>query len=416
MLLTQWLMHALDMFRLMAPYLLFGFLIAGALHVLVPKSWVARHLGGGGLPASVRAALIGTPLPLCSCGVVPFAELLKKQGASKPAITSFLISTPQTGVDSILAAYAILGLPLALWKVMTAAVSGVIGGTVASWVDRTPRAEAVAGPVADGGRSVSAALRYGLGNLLDDVAFWLLVGVMVGGAIAAFVPDGFLSREFLHPSLQIIAVLAVAVPLYVCATGSVPVAAALVLKGMPLGAAVVFLIAGPATNVATLAVFGKVLGKRILAVYLGSIVIVSVVFGLLFQVIFPHAHLAPSLQGAHVHSEPLAEVTWWEWASVMVLGGLMVRVFLRRLVRRFGRTRGSAPAAARGETMRLQVAGMSCAHCRRSVEKALAAIAGVTGVEVSLERAEARVTGEALNADALIDAVRRRGFTASRRP
>ncbi len=276
--LMTWLQASLDLFTLMAPFLLLGFILAGVLHVLVPKEWVARHLGGRGFRASVKAAFVGTPLPLCSCGVIPFAEMLKKQGASRSAITSFLISTPQTGVDSILAAYALLGLPLALWKVLTALVSGIIGGSLVPFLDKSDQREAdcrlngpcgnlptdipvetvsccssnaaamaktdsccssttsapaqtdsycasETAPSSDGDSCCSqpvaktkwgltrSVITYGFGSLVNDIALWLVVGTLVGGAITAFIPDDLLTTTINNNFLQMMLILVIAIPL-----------------------------------------------------------------------------------------------------------------------------------------------------------------------------------------------------------
>ena len=443
--LTNWLMQSLDLFRLMAPYLILGFTLAGILHVLVPKAWVARHLGGRGVWASAKAAIVGTPLPLCSCGVVPFAGLLKRQGASKSAITSFLISTPQTGADSILASYAILGLPLTLWKVLTAFVSGVIGGTVAAWVTRDEPPSVTGGNAEVGApptRRLSfvavtgEALRYGWGMLIRDIALWLVLGTLAGGAIAAFVPQTFLTQEFTNPYLQMLAVLVLAVPLYVCATGSLPIAAALVLKGLPLGAAIVFLIAGPATNVATLAIFSKVLGRRIAAVYLGTIIVTSFLFGAAFQWLFPGASLPSDVVHAHHHEtvsgiSPLEAITS-TLLALLLARGLWVKWRERTKTetgtgtetetetetgtefgsRAIARTRGEGPGGDM-DRIDLNVEGMSCGHCRGTVEQALKAVAGVREVVVSLEEGRATVRGEGVDAESLLRAVRERGFEAT---
>lgn len=418
-----WLTHTLELFLLMAPYLLLGFVLAGILHGIVPQQWVARHLGGRGWWAALKGALIGTPLPLCSCGVIPFAGLLRRQGASKPAIVSFLISTPQTGVDSILAAYAILGLPLALWKVLTAMVSGVIGGILSGLgqppLTAEPPEESDCGSAhgsccAAPGKPISRLREmtvYGLGTLIEDVALWLVIGTFVGGAIAAFVPDNLLTGLFPNPFIQMLAVLVVAVPLYVCATGSVPVAAALVLKGMPLGAAVVFLIAGPATNVATLSVFTKVLGRRTVAVYLGTILVVSIAFGILFQLLFPNLQLPGTLPGGHAHdaASGLATASWWEWSATVLLGLLV----LRALINKVRALRRADSASAGSEEYTLSVVGMNCGHCTGQVEQALKSVPGVAAVSVSLEHARATVRGDAISHDALIAAVAKVGYRAA---
>ncbi len=470
----RWWVQSLDLFRLMAPYLMLGFTLAGILHVIVPKAWVARHLGGSGFRASVKAAVLGTPLPLCSCGVVPFADLLKRRGASRSAITSFLISTPQTGVDSILASYAILGLPLTLWKVLTALVSGVLGGTLAARAGgregpyrealepRQPAEEqllheqplheqllheqplheqplceraryeqsrqpspaaAVPAPavrrrsgVARFAGGVSEALRYGWGLLIKDIALWLLLGTLAGGAIAAFVPETLLTRDFANPYLQMLAVLALSVPLYVCATGSLPVAAALVMKGMPLGAAIVFLVAGPATNVATLAIFTRVLGKRIVVIYLGTIVVASLFFGALFHILFPGAGLPIALGDGHHHAG-LEGVSPLEWGTSLVLLALLVRgLGAKWAERRRERAVRARFQHEKGGTMHqidLEVRGMSCNHCRGSVEQALRGVPGVQEVLVSLEEGRARVSGRGLDESRLLRAVRESGFEAA---
>ncbi len=435
---TDWLIASLDLFRLMAPYLLLGFTLAGILHVVVRKEWVAGHLGGRGFWASVKASLLGTPLPICSCGVVPFADLLKRQGASKSAITSFLISTPQTGVDSILASYAILGLPLALWKVLTAMVSGVLGGTVAGWVDRDERpAEATeadscgdsccASEAAPGVQrrttivtGTQEAISYGWGVLIKDIALWLLIGTLLGGAIATFVPQSFLTRDFSNPYLQMVAVLLVAVPLYVCATGSLPVAAALVLKGMPLGAAIVFLIAGPATNVATLTILGKVLGRKTLAVYLGTILVASYAFGVAFGLVFPGAALPAASAALHHEHGGLGSASWWEWACTLLLLVLVIRGLAIRWQEKTASRRASPGEFAEGEThsmdtIELKVTGMSCGHCRGQVDKALRSVDGVDEVVVSLEESSAQVRGAQVDVAKLVAAIQAKGFEASAR-
>ncbi|MFH1469778.1 MAG: permease [Pseudomonadota bacterium] len=423
--LTSWALNTLDLFRLMAPFLLLGFLLAGLLHVTVPKSWVSKHMGGRGVGAAVRAALVGIPLPLCSCGVIPFADSLKRQGASTTAITSFLIATPQTGVDSILATSAMLGPLVAVWRVLTALVSGVVGGSLAGLVDPAPPEHAAGAHGAAGlpkglRAKLAALLDYGLGMLVEDVAFWLVVGLAAGGAIATFVPDELFASTLGHPVLQWGAVLAVAVPLYVCATGSIPIAAALVAKGLPLGAAVVFLIAGPATNVATLTVFARALGGRVVAVYLGTIVVLSLAFGVAFELLFPGLGLPEAMTHAHQHG-PLAEVRWWEWATGAVLAVAIARALWVRGAARLAAHRRTAtsssplPPSVQGATMdfiELVVTGMTCKHCEASVRKALAAVPGVDLVEVSLEAGRAVVEGEHLDIGALIQAVEAQGYEA----
>lgn len=423
--LASWALETADLFRLMAPYLLLGLLLAGLLHVTVPKAWVTRHMGGSGVGAALKAALVGIPLPLCSCGVIPFADSLKRQGASKSSITSFLIATPQTGVDSILATSAMLGPVVAIWRVITALVSGVIGGTLAGMVDPEepsqvvdPRSDGTGLPVGWRAR-LHELLSYGMGMLLEDIAFWLTVGLAAGGAIAAFVPDDLFTAAISHPALQWGAVLVVAVPLYVCATGSIPIAAALVAKGLPLGAAIVFLIAGPATNVATLTVFTRALGRKVVAVYLGTIVVVSLLFGLAFEWLFPGTGLPMTMSHHHEHGL-LAQVTWWEWASSAVLVVGLARALVIRGRARIAAWR-PAPAPQTCSTkpgdddmdiITLDVTGMTCQHCSGTVEKALSAMEGVRAVDVTLASGRVVVYGHGLDTAALIATVVEKGYEA----
>ena len=422
--LASWAIETADLFRLMAPYLLLGLVLAGLLHVLVPKAWVTKHMGGHGVGAAVKAALVGIPLPLCSCGVIPFADSLKRQGASKSSITSFLIATPQTGVDSIMATTAMLGPVVAFWRVITALVSGVIGGTLAGVVDpekpdHVAAAHGGAGAALPKGWKAKGRelVSYGLGMLMEDIAFWLVVGMAVGGAIAAFVPEDLFTSAVTHPVLQWGAVMVVAVPLYVCATGSIPIAAALVAKGLPLGAAIVFLIAGPATNVATLTVFTRALGRRVVAVYLGTIVVVSLAFGLAFEWLFPGAGL-PIAMGQHHDHGLMAQVTWWEWATSAVLVAALARALWIRGVARVARRR-PAPVSSEPklgdnamDIINLDVKGMSCGHCTGAVEKALSAMDGVRAVDVTLETGRVVVYGNGLDTAALIATVVDKGYQA----
>jgi uncharacterized protein len=423
--LTSWALETLDLFRLMAPYLLLGLLLAGLLHVTVPKALVTKHMGGRGVGAAIKAALVGIPLPLCSCGVIPFADSLKRQGASTASITSFLIATPQTGVDSIMATSAMLGPVVALWRVITAMVSGVIGGTLAGVVDRgDPEQKA---SIADGRQGVPRGMKakarellsYGLGMLVEDIAFWLLVGTVAGGAIAAFMPEDLFTSTVSHPVLQWGTVLVVAVPLYVCATGSIPIAAALVAKGLPLGAAIVFLIAGPATNVATLTVFTRALGRRVVAVYLGTIVVVSLAFGLAFEWIFPGMSLPVAMSHNHDHGV-IGMIRWWEWVTSAVLAVALARALWAR-GRAWLAARRPSPVTEASQPelgdpsmdiINLDVKGMSCAHCSGSVEKALNALDGVRAVDVTLETGRVVVYGNGLDVASLVGAVVDRGFEA----
>ena len=268
--------------------LLLGLLLAGLLRVFFPDRLVRAHLSRPTLGSAVRAALIGVPMPLCSCGVVPTAIGLHNQGASRGATTSFLISTPQTGVDSVLVSAAFLGWPFALFKVFAAFVTGVFGGWLAD------RVAARAGPVdllveqgqpwrIEGNRWL-AALRYAVFDILGAIDLWLIVGILLAAVITTLVPGGSLENITWTQGLGgMLLVLAISLPLYVCTTSSVPIAASLIAAGMPAGTALVFLMAGPATNIATIGIVYRTLGGHVLGVYLGTVIVASMIFGMGFD-------------------------------------------------------------------------------------------------------------------------------------
>jgi len=285
----------------MAPYLLFGFFVAGLLSVLVSQKMVERHLGGPGLWPVLKASLFGIPLPLCSCGVIPVSMSLHKHGASKGSTISFLLSTPQTGVDSILVTYSLLGPVLAIFRPLAALVTGLVGGVLVNLFGReASRAEPLP---ADGGQKMEAGtalspssegplpaqaagkpccchpavspgrkfldgMKYAFVTLPRDIGKPLLVGLAIAALISTVVPDDFFAARLGRGLPAMLVMMLIGIPLYVCASASVPVAAALILKGLSPGAALVFLITGPATNAAALTTIWNTLGRRTAILYL----------------------------------------------------------------------------------------------------------------------------------------------------
>ncbi len=280
-------------------YILAGFLIAGLIHEFLPTESISRHLGKESPRSVIMAALLGAPIPLCSCGVLPAAAALKRKGASRGSLISFLISTPETGVDSIALTYGLLGPVMAVVRPLVAVITAVAAGVVSILMperddedldytdleDDGCHAHEPTGavPASDGWATRGKrALDYGFGTLMDDIAFWMVLGIGLTGLMAAILPDDFFSTTLGMGSgiVPMIAMIIVGVPLYLCASASTPVAAALIAKGLSPGAALVFLLVGPATNAATIAVAGKLLGGRRLRLYLGTIVVVSLAAGL----------------------------------------------------------------------------------------------------------------------------------------
>ncbi|AKB84244.1 SO_0444 family Cu/Zn efflux transporter [Methanococcoides methylutens] len=305
-----------DIFAEAAPYLLLGFGIAGLLHVFVPDDKVMQYLGSsaGKFRSVINASFLGVPLPLCSCGVVPAALSLRKRGATKGATLSFLISTPQTGVDSIAITYALLDPIMTVFRPVATFATAVVAGVAENILnpskdkdDKLPEKPAPlnvlpmfsAEPDSCGCSScgpheeaenfidkVKAGAKYAYIELLGEIGFWLIVGVVVAGIISYVVPENLVGNYLGGGIASMLLALIVGIPLYICATASTPLAAVLILKGMSPGAAFVFLLAGPATNAATITMVLKFLGRRTTAVYLASIALCAVVCGLVLDQIY----------------------------------------------------------------------------------------------------------------------------------
>ncbi len=386
--------------------LLLGLLLAGLLHVLLPTAFVRQQLSRPTFGSVLRAVLIGVPLPLCSCGVVPTAIGLKQQGASRGAATGFLISTPQTGVDSVLVSATFLGWPFALFKVAAAALTGLIGGALVNRLERGAPAPAPAEQelVAAPRRHPLEVVRYAVFDLLAMIDLWLVVGVGFAALLGVLLPDDFFARHAWTQGLGgMLLVLVIALPLYVCTTSSVPIAASLIAAGMPAGAALVFLMAGPATNVATLGAVWRGLGGRVLAVYLGTVTVMSLGLGWLFDFVLAGAR-APH----HLHAHG---ASWLEQGSAALLVALLAFLLGRRL---WLRLRSAAPLTQESAMdLTLKVDGMTCQHCVANVKRALEAVDKVAAAEPDLATGRVVVRGEQPEVAKLIAAVEAAGYRAA---
>lgn len=345
----------------MSPYLLFGFFVAGLLSVFVSQKLVERHLGGRGFLPVLKATLFGIPLPLCSCGVIPVAMSLHKHGASKGSTVSFLLSTPQTGVDSILVTYGLLGPVFAIFRPLAALVTGLIGGMLVSLFSheagRVPalakngRVEggpalnpqsAIGNPQSQDPPAVSntepcccchhaetplrkllTGMKYGFVSLPRDIGKPLLIGLAIAALISAVIPDDFFAARLGHGLPAMLIMMLIGIPMYVCASASVPVAAALILKGISPGAALVFLITGPGTNAAGLATIWKTLGRRTAILYLltvagcalaAGILLDSIIHGISIEVA-SHMHTMGTGVVGHISAVVLLAVMGYAFLS-----------------------------------------------------------------------------------------------------
>ena len=324
-----------------APWLLLGYFIAGVIKQVIPSEWVQKQLAKPGLLSITKGALIGAPLPLCSCGVIPTALAVRKAGASKGATASFLVATPETGVDSIAFSYAMLGPIFAIARPISALISAVIAGVLVHKFDTddvvaepapAPKSccsmskpEAEPEPPSFGVRLVQA-VQYGYGRMIADTAKWLFIGLTAAALVTAYVPQSF----FLQWGDGVIAMLImviVGLPMYICATASTPVAASFLFAGLSPGAALVFMLTGPATNIATMGVIKEQLGNRSLVAYLVGVIATAIGAGLLLNQLYA-AFDWPLQLAAMAHGE---QAGLWRQGAAIILSLLVIRVWVSGL-------------------------------------------------------------------------------------
>lgn len=389
----------------MSPYILLGFLIAGVMHAFIPRRVFARHLSGTGWKAVVKSALIGIPLPLCSCGVLPTAVAMRRNGASRAASTSFLVATPQTGVDSIAATWSLLGPAFAIVRPVAALVTAVFGGVAVGHTEkgesRTECHTEVAEEEIKGGFMAKclAALKYGFVDLVGSIGSWLVAGLLIAAVITVYVPADFFAFLGRNPLLSMLAVVIVAVPMYVCATGSIPIAMSLVLKGLSPGTALVLLMAGPAANFASFTLIAREMGRRAAVVYLISIVAGAIAFGLMIDYLLPARWFAIDASGmmsGHMHGFSLFST---------LCSGVLVVLLAVALIKR-----NIHHSTIKGAmTKEYVIKGMNCPHCQAAVAKSISGVEGVEHVDVNLSTGIATVEGKPSD-EAIAHAVRGAGF------
>lgn len=382
----------------MVPYLILGFLIAGLLNGVFSKDWLQRRLGKPGFWSAVKASLLGIPLPLCSCGVIPTGVSFHHQGASKGATNSFLISTPQTGVDSILITYALMGWAFAITRPIVALITGVLGGVWADlgstyvppkeltqFQEKTPPKE----------HWFKRIFVYAFVTFLQDISRWLILGLVLATLITILVPESWFTEHLDTPWINLFIVLVASVPLYVCATSSVPIAAALLLKGISPGAALVFLMAGPVTNVATLTVLWQTIGKKSTIKYLLTIVFGAILSGLVIDYLLPSewflSKIPSHTNDPHTHHF----LPYW----LMIGSGiLLLYLILQAELIRFIPKKPKQMKTTNKTTKTYKIDGMTCNHCVANVERNLTNLPDIEEVSVDLQKGTATVNGTASEA------------------
>ena len=432
----------------MAPWLLFGLIFAGLLKVFFPEDKVQKYMGKSTTKSAVNASLLGIPMPLCSCGVIPTGISFFRNGASRGATNSFLISTPQTGVDSIFATYSMLGWPFAVLRPVVAFVTGIVGGILTNWLvkeqpeDKAPlkktfknlaidsttvdaKNESIltAPKMMNGQKNAAScndascgcnnkkppqnafvqATHYAFIELLQDIAKWLIIGFLIAAFISVILPDDFFTLFKGLGFLEILVILAASVPIYICATGSIPIAAVLLLKGVSPGAALVFLMAGPATNVATITVIGNTMGRKALLVYLGTITGGAILFGLFINWLIPADLILSKVMHIHTGNHEMLPQWLQISSSVLLIGSLIFGYFYQRIEKS-----NQKPAAMDFKT--LKVEGMTCSHCEASVTRNLLKLDGIEEVIADKNTSQVKIAGNKIDLSKIEKVVEEIGY------
>ena len=392
----------------MSPYLLIGFLLAGFLSVIIKQELIEKWLGKRTLGSVIKASLLGVPLPLCSCGVIPVTTSLYQRGASKGATTSFLTSTPQTGIDSILATTGMMGPAFSFFRVVVALLSGIITGALVDLFEKETARPIKIQPTTieteDDAMMVGklkAMVTYGFYTLPQDIAKNLMIGILLAGLLSTVLPDN-LGAEFLsNPWLTYMAVTLVAIPLYVCSTGSIPIAFALIAVGVSPGATLVFLIAGPATNVATVTTLVKILGQRTIAIYLTSLVLISWMSGFLLDT-YGYGFVGNTM----AHHVELGSDSAVKFLSAIVLIAMLTWTYLYPKIKTSSHT-GSVEGL---KSSTLRVKGMTCSHCASNVSNAVLKIPGVQSAKADPKQNLVWIDGSNYDLKAISRALADAGF------
>ena len=396
----------------MSPYLLLGFFFAGLLYAFLPRHKIEKYLNGTSFMTSVRAALFGIPLPLCSCGVIPTGIALYKNGASKGGTISFLISTPQTGIDSILATYSLLGLPFAIVRPFAALITGISCGVLTSKIVKEKRQVKHLSYKNHTNKTfvekVKEIFRYGFVKFIQDIAKWLVIGLVLAAIISALAPNNFFEVLSLPPFYQMLLILVVTIPMYICATGSIPLAAVLIMKGLNPGAALVLLMAGPATNVATITMIGKVLGKKSLITYLATIISGALFFGLVIDHFLPSQWFTQIVHKNLDHNH-IQSLNWLQIISGITLMALIINAYIQRYVLK---KEDSIKFLNNNnmQNIKIKVEGLTCNHCKTNVETNLRNLEFVSDVQVNLNDKTVTIKGDKIDVNKVKKVIESLGY------
>jgi len=368
----------------MAPYLLLGFGVAGVLSVLFSKEQIQDKIGAQNFTSCLKAVLYGIPLPLCSCGVIPVSASLKRHGASKGSIIAFLTTTPQTGVDSIMVTYSMLGLPILILKLIVALISGLFAGIITNFLNQNNNNSDDSICVDqccnknDGG-IIKRSLTYGFKTLPKDIVEPLLVGLVLAGFIGLLAQDDFSylveSVKNYHSIVKILIIMIISIPLYICATASIPVALMISsVFGSP-GAAIALLIAGPATNLSGIATCNKIVGKKSTLIYVSTVFAFAFIAGVFTD--FMEINIRDYTP--HMHAD---HVSFFSYLCVFILLGVLGFCLFDR-----------KELQEKKNSLKIRVEGMTCSHCESNVIGSLSSLKGINSVQANYESGEVILEG-----------------------
>ena len=393
-----------------APYLILGFIISGVLYIFTSKEMISNNVGTPGFMSSFKASILGVPMPLCSCGVIPVAASMYKRGASKGATLSFLISTPQTGIDSILITLNQMGVQFAIIRPIIALITGIIGGLFGDWGGNKDYQTKTQIKHTHQSKTIIDGLKYAFITLPKDLINPFMKGLIISGIIAVLLPEGFFIKNNLTGITGMIIIALASVPMYVCATASVPIAMSLIIQGgLEPGAAFVFLMAGPATNAATISVIMNSLGKKIVYIYVSVIFVSAIISGLLINAYQHLIELPIHLSHNHTHN------IFWNVFSDMSVFLMLIIVWYTIIGNPFiNKSKIKESDVIKNFDLTLIVKGMTCNHCKETAMSAIEDCQGIEKVEIDLESGKTMISGKTMDEKEIIESINSVGFSVSK--
>jgi uncharacterized protein len=394
----------------MAPYLLLGFILAGITHAFFPREWIKTHLDGNGFMQSLKASLFGVPLPVCSCGIIPLAKELKKTGASNAGVAAFLASTPQTGVDSVAATTGLMGWPFAVIRVVVAFISGVFTGTLIGVSEKSvtssPEIPNPALPDRKGERSIPKILHYALIELPGDIRNSLTLGLLIAAAISLFLPEFTKFTGDGNAWIGYFGIMLLAIPLYVCSTGSIPIAIALITSGFSAGSALIFLIAGPATNIVTLVTMTDIIGWKNTGLYLVSVIGIALLSAILIDSSLMNIDVQSYV--GHIHEN---SISWFKWLCAAILIFSLFYDYVAHRVRKIRKHTDSQEHGINWKHYQLTVKGIGCKKCAAKITSIIENIKRHRNVQIDIEKGIVRFEAEKMDSEGISEKLLSEGYT-----